>query len=513
MTLDPNTDKQPESTDATSDSETPTSESATTMALGSKSRETLILASEGSPQQTAETAAAETHEAGADDEPTVREAEAHKAADENAAGEEVADAAERHADAATVSSTATAPKASLPTKAVAAVLMLAFVGAAFLFIQRTSSKAPSYNLTKHDMEVIFQEIIPPPQQSEIASNPDKKKQLVDEIRKLLSVAATAESEGYAQKPEVQGQIALQTDLALNDAYREKNPTVEASDDDINAYFQAHPNDFDTFLQNNPRFQQQASGPNRESFKKEYGKLKVLADRARNEKLDQQDKVRLELLIKRSAVLENAYLTDLDKNADKLVSDAEIEQYYKDHQADFEEVRARHILISTQPPPPDPEKKGEQPKALTKDEARKKAEEVLAKARKGEDFAALAKQYSDDPGSKDKGGEYTFGHGQFVPEFEKAAFSMKPGEISDLVETQFGYHIIKLEEHKSGAGPSDPKIRQQIVAKLKKDKLDAKVDEIAKNSKVTVPEDFDMTVKPAETPQLPAGHPSVPSGQQ
>src|SRR5581483_796876 len=159
--------------------------------------------------------------------------------------------------------------------------------------------------------------------------------------------------------------------------------------------------------------------------------------------------------------ENAYLSDLDKNADKLISDDEIANYYNEHLPEFEEVRARHILISTQPQPPAPgAKPGEQPKPLSKDEARKKAEEVLAKVRKGEDFAALAKQYSDDAGSKDKGGEYTFGRGQMVAEFEKAAFNMKPGEVSDLVETQFGFHIIKLEERKGGTGPSDPKASQQ-----------------------------------------------------
>ena len=493
MTLESNTDKH-EQTDATPDSNS----------------ETQATAESATPPITDAAAAAgevaETQTASADDEATASEATTTEEAADAVADE---DAAETAAHAATVSSTPAAPKSSLPTKAVAAVLMLAFVAAVFIFIQRSTSKAQSYNLTKHDMEVIFQEIIPPPQQSEIAANADKKKQLLDEIRKLLSVASQAESEGYAQKPDVASQIALQTDLALNDAYREKNPTTEVSDDDVNAYFQSHPNDFDTFLQNNPRFQQQAAGPNREGFKKEYGKLKVMAERARKDKLDQEDKTRLEVLIKRSAVLENAYLSDLDKNADKLISDDEISNYYNEHLNEFEEVRARHILISTQPQPPGPNAKpGEQPKPPSKDEARKKAEEVLAKARKGEDFAALAKQYSEDPGSKDKGGEYTFGRGQMVPEYEKAAFALKPGEISDLVETPFGYHIIKLEERKGGAGASDPKIRQQIIGKLKKDKIDAKIDEIAKNVSVTVPEDFDMTVKPSENPQLPAGHPSV-----
>jgi parvulin-like peptidyl-prolyl isomerase len=502
MTLDSN--KQPENTDATPDSKSDThaAENATPP----------IITTEAATTEASEAAAAETHEADAADDTTVSEASAKKAADEEAADE----ADEASASAATVSSATAAPRAGLPTKAVAAVLMLAFVGAAFLFIQRSSSKSVSYNLTKHDMEVIFQEMIPPQQQAQMAASPEDKKKLIDEVRKLLSVASVAESEGYAQRPEVQAQLVLQSDLGLKDAYSKKHPEVNVSDDEVNAYYQAHANEFDTFLQNNPRFQQQASGPNRETLKKEYGKLKVLAERARQEKLDEAEDVRLEMLIKRSNILNNAYLSDLDKNADKLVSDAEVEKYYNDHQADFEEVRVRHILIGTQPqqpPGPDAAKKGEQPKAPSKEEARKKAEEALAKARKGEDFTALVKQYSDDPGSKDKGGEYTFSHGQMVPEFEQAAFALKPGEISEPIETQFGYHIIKLEERHPGAGPSDPKIRQQIVNKLKQDKIEARIDEIAKSSKVVVPEDFDMNVKAAEPPQLPTGHPAVPSDRQ
>lgn len=511
MTLDSNTDKQTENTDATPDS------NSDTQATADSAPATLPASEDASPAET-EISAAETPEAGDEEATPVSQAASSEAADAEATGEAeeaTEEADETSANAATVSSESAAPKTSMPTKAVAAVLMLAFVGAAFLFIQRSSSKPVSYNLSKHDMEVIFQEMVPPPQQAQMASSPDEKKKLLDEVRKLLSVAAFAESEGYAQRPEVQAQLALQSDLGLNDAYRKKYPDTKISDDDINAYYQAHPNEFDNFLQANPQFQQRAQGAQRDQFKKQYGEFKVVAERARNEKLDQDEKVRLEMLIKRSDVLNNAYLSDLDKNADKLVSDKEVEQYYGEHQSDFEEVRVRHILISTQPPQPaspDAAKKGEQPKAPSKEEARKKAEDVLAKARKGEDFAALVKQYSDDPGSKDKGGEYTFSHGQMVAEFEQAAFNLKPGEIS-LAETQFGFHIIKLEERHPGAGAGDPKIRQQIVAKLKREKIEARVDEISKSSKVSVPDDFDTTVKAPEPPQLPAGHPSVPNDKQ
>ena len=78
----------------------------------------------------------------------------------------------------------------------------------------------------------------------------------------------------------------------------------------------------------------------------------------------------------------------------------------------------------------------------KKEKEKLAKDVKARADKGEDFAKLAKEFSEDPGSKDKGGEYTFARGEMVPEFETAAFSMKTNQVSDVVETRYGYHIIK-----------------------------------------------------------------------
>jgi parvulin-like peptidyl-prolyl isomerase len=104
-----------------------------------------------------------------------------------------------------------------------------------------------------------------------------------------------------------------------------------------------------------------------------------------------------------------------------------------------QVRARHILIKTV---------DDSNRPLSEDkkaEAKKEAEKILAKAKAGEDFATLAKKYSQDPGSKDKGGEYTFSRGKMLPEFENTAFNLKKGEISKIVETMYGYHIIKLEE--------------------------------------------------------------------
>lgn len=89
----------------------------------------------------------------------------------------------------------------------------------------------------------------------------------------------------------------------------------------------------------------------------------------------------------------------------------------------------------------------------------KAEEIVKRVRGGEDFAKLAKEFSTDTSNKDKGGDLGwFGRGQMVPEFEQAAFTLKPGEVSDIVESTFGYHIIKLEERKTENKDGHPEER-------------------------------------------------------
>jgi parvulin-like peptidyl-prolyl isomerase len=418
----------------------------------------------------------------------------------------------------------------ISTKVVATIIVLGLLAGALIFAQYSSSTPKTVKLTAHDMEVIFQELLPPQKQQQIAADPEEKKKLVGEIKKLLAVARVAEQEGYAQHADLTSQLAFQQEIALNNAFRKKNPDAKITDEEINAYHQSHPKDFDDFLQSNPRFQQGAQGPQREELKKQFGEFKVIAERARKEGLDREDVTRLQALLDRSQTLAGAYLSDLQKNADKLVTDDDVAAYYKDHPSDFDEVRVRHILVSTQPKPDaedqqepgdakdakdkkdkkDAKKPAEKPKTLTKDEARVKAQALLDRVHKGEDFAKLAKENSDDQGSKDKGGEYDFfGRGQMVPEFDAAAFSLKPGEISGLVETEFGFHIIKVEERRAGGEPSaDQKVKQKIIDKLKQEKIEARINEITDHTDVVVPETFDATPKVAAQPQTSSATPAT-----
>jgi parvulin-like peptidyl-prolyl isomerase len=126
-----------------------------------------------------------------------------------------------------------------------------------------------------------------------------------------------------------------------------------------------------------------------------------------------------------------------------LADDAIKKYYDDNPAKFESpemVRASHILLGTRDPKTGGELSDEQKAAK-----RKQLEALLKRARDGEDFGKLAKEFSEDPGSKDKGGEYTFPRGQMVPEFESTAFSLQTNQVSDIVTTSYGYHIIKLNE--------------------------------------------------------------------
>lgn len=131
------------------------------------------------------------------------------------------------------------------------------------------------------------------------------------------------------------------------------------------------------------------------------------------------------------------------------TESEIPQYYEKYPDEFldsqfryngeEAVWARHILIKTVD-----DNMNELPQDK-QEEAKKKAEEVLAKAKNGEDFVKLVAENSEDAGSVNYGGAYVFGKGKMMAEFEEAAFNLQPGQISDLVKTAYGYHIIKLEE--------------------------------------------------------------------
>jgi parvulin-like peptidyl-prolyl isomerase len=174
-------------------------------------------------------------------------------------------------------------------------------------------------------------------------------------------------------------------------------------------------------------------------------------------------------------------------ADVKVGDDEIKKAFEANPAQYtthdqqEAVHARHILVKVaQGAAPEIEKA-----------AKDKIDSLYEKATTGKgDFAALANENSDDPGSAKRGGDLGFfNKGMMVPEFEQAAFSTKPGEISKPIKTPFGYHIIKVEEHREAKPPTfeqaKDRVAQQLKAQQEKKLVDDKIAELKKSSQLKI----------------------------
>jgi peptidyl-prolyl cis-trans isomerase D len=165
------------------------------------------------------------------------------------------------------------------------------------------------------------------------------------------------------------------------------------------------------------------------------------------------------------------LVDVDQvRGGVTVADAELEAFYQQNIAQYTtqgQARASHILFKTE---------GKDENAV-----RAQAEAVLTQAKaRGADFAALARQHSEDDSNKDRGGDLDyFGRGRMVPEFETAAFSLKNGEISDLVKTPFGFHIIKMVDNQPEVVRPLAEVRDEIADQLRWQKAQQEAERIAK----------------------------------
>jgi peptidyl-prolyl cis-trans isomerase C len=168
-----------------------------------------------------------------------------------------------------------------------------------------------------------------------------------------------------------------------------------------------------------------------------------------------------------------------------VSDEEAKAYFDAHPDEFkvpERVSASHILIKVDP----------KASEATKAEAMKKIEVIKSKLDNGEDFAELAIKDSDCPSSAKGGDLGFFGRGQMVKPFEEAAFALNPGEVSSVVETQFGYHIIKVQEKQIATTLAYDDIKEKLIANLKEDKFKemfpAYIESLKVKYKIVIPGD-------------------------
>lgn len=242
---------------------------------------------------------------------------------------------------------------------------------------------------------------------------------------------------------------------------------------------------------------------REEFEKAILKIKTgakLTDEQYNTRLNQQ--LRLLNLTKEEWEKQNAEQATipliLSRELGVTTTDADVKKFYDENPTKFEQpesVRAAHILLMTSDPATRADLSDDK-----KAEKKKQIEALLKRAKAGEDFAKLAKEFSEDPGSKDNGGEYTFPRGQMVPEFEAAAFTLNTNQISDVVTTTFGYHIIKVLEKFPAKKLEYAKVTDDLKEALKQQamvkKLPDYMEKVRKESKVEI---LDEKLKPVDNP--------------
>lgn len=164
------------------------------------------------------------------------------------------------------------------------------------------------------------------------------------------------------------------------------------------------------------------------------------------------------------------------------NEEEVQKFINESTAYYEKVTAKHILLKTVDDNKEPLPENVQKEKLAL------AEELLARVKKGEDIGKLAAEYSEDPGSASKNGEYTFGRGEMVPEFEKAAFEGKDGEVwPEVVKTSYGYHVVQTVAHVEA---DKDQIRKDYINRAKADFANAEFQELIANAKIEKTEIYD-----------------------
>lgn len=240
---------------------------------------------------------------------------------------------------------------------------------------------------------------------------------------------------------------------------------------------------------------------RKQFADDYLRMRLLASEGAKAGLQNDPDVIAQLGLMRENLVATAELKKIDGGI--TVTDAEVQKAYADGAKEYEQVKCRHILIAPKGSPAAQAGK----KELTDDEAKAKAEDLRKQIVGGASFEELAKKESDDVGSGARGGDLgSFGHGQMVPEFEAAAFSAKVGDVTPVVKTQFGYHIIKVEAHDST--PLE-QVRPTIEKNLKQTKLHATLDAMKDNAHPTYDETYFVPPPPPPAPAAPAATPATP----
>ncbi|MFL6207659.1 MAG: peptidylprolyl isomerase [Pyrinomonadaceae bacterium] len=391
--------------------------------------------------------------------------------------------------------------------------------------KNAAAQAQGVMLSAQDISYLLTTLnLPPDAKEQLAADADERKAFLDDLREMFAVAEAARRAGVAQQTDIKLQLGLSRAYVIARAYTQQRQSAGAATPDQvvtqaeRTAFLKEPGQEQHFAEFLADYRKHnAAGPGAalsaeqlEQLRRNWADVMLASRKGVAAGLERTRATELAIMYQQARLLAGAYIQQLRPRI--TATDAEIDAYIAQH-PEFD------------------------PKV-----ARAKTEDLLRRARAGEDFAVLAREYSGDPGSKQNGGDLGwFGRGMMVKPFEDAAFKLKPGEVSDIVETQFGYHIIKLDERRMQPGANGQPIeevhahhilitygapnrqrlgppqtpREQFRADVEQEKQAKLIAEITSGVQVSLPADFDAaaTVPPAvgrtsDQTMKPASAPTV-----
>jgi len=311
-------------------------------------------------------------------------------------------------------------------KLIMTVLAATAVGLAIIGEQACQlGKSDSYDaLSAADLTTLI-DTMPDAQKRILAQQQAQRKGFITQFKQMFALAQAAQAEGLDKTEEFKQRMAMQTDQTLVGESMKRNPDAKYAEDEGKAYLAAHMKEFDADLKTITEGRKVTLAPEQvEMMKGQWGEMKVRAEKARQIGFDKDPGVLIQLKFSRANVLANLYSAHLEKKLK--ASPEEVKKYVEEHpEADLEKIK-------------------------------QKAEGLLARVKHGEDFATIAKQFTED-GSREQGGDLGWKpKGSLDADFEKAAYALQKGQTSDLIKTKFGYHIIKLDDRRITTPTPEPK---------------------------------------------------------